>query len=80
MTCNRSKNILKIYREIQENGYAGRQSYTYKLNEAGEIIKENWGKITVYATKEEVDDIRLWIEQMRISREQHEEWMKQKGF
>lgn len=68
---NRSRNIEKIYTEILENGFCAKQSYTYKLNDNGEIVKDSWGKITVYASKDEVDWIKTLFESRRKNYEDH---------
>lgn len=63
MTIKKSKMIQSILKEIEENGFSSRQSYSYKLQD-GQIIKVNpFSKpvVSVYATKEEVDIVKKYL-------------------
>ena len=63
MTINRSRNIERIIKGLEDTTYENYgiysvQSYFYEFSNDGGIIKNNWGKITVYATAEEVEQVR----------------------
>ena len=78
MTVKKAKFIKELINDIDKDGFSSRQSYTYELNDNGEIIKDNCGKRTVYATKEEVDEMRAAIEMQRKADEDYIAWMAQR--
>lgn len=64
MTIKKAKMIESILKDIEKNGFSSRQSYSYKLQDE-QIIRVNPFRNpveSVYATKEEVADIRKWME------------------
>lgn len=79
MKLNRAHNIENVYREIMETGFCAKQSYTYRLNDNGEIVKDTWGKITVYASKEEVEMAKMRIEMKRKNYEEHLKWLESRN-
>lgn len=63
MTLNRLHNIERIIKGLEDTtyepyGFYSVQSYHYEFSKDGGIVKNNWGKITVYATAEEVERVR----------------------
>ena len=67
MTSNRARNIERIIKGLEDTTYEDYgiysvQSYFYEFSKDGGIIKNNWGKITVYATAEDVASVRRGME------------------
>ena len=82
MTVKKAKFIEELIKEIDEEGFASRQSYSYKFNEDGAIVKVDPFKrpcVKVYATKEEVAWGRKCIEMHRKAYEDHLAWLAQRN-
>ena len=66
MTIKRAKKIEEILKGMDDTTYepAGCyscQSYSYIMGNDGGIVRDTWGKRTVYATKEEVEEVRRFM-------------------
>ena len=66
MTIKKCKKIEEILKGMEDTTYepAGvysTQSYSYVMGDNGEIIRDTWGKRVVYATADEVQEVRRAI-------------------
>lgn len=67
MTIKKAKKIEEILKGMEDTtyepaGWYSCQSYSYIMGENGEIIRDTWGKRVVYATTEEVEQVRQFQE------------------
>ena len=76
MKLNHAHNVENVYREIMKTGFCAKQSYTYRLNDNGEIVKDTRGKITVYASKDEVERTKMRIMRIEMKRKNYEDHLK----
>ena len=68
MTIKKAKKIEEILKGMEDTtyepaGWYSCQSYCYIIGNDGEIVRDTWGKRMVYATKEEVEEVRRFMAQ-----------------